>query len=167
VGKTFFCQQVAKAPALDHISASTLIRRAQQRASEQHKAVADVSQNQDALISELHKHQWQAPALLLDGHFCLLTTANAIQPVAMATFQQMRLAAVILLKEQVATIQQRLQARDSVAYPLHFLEALQAAETHQADHVCAETGLPLRMITSGDMTEALDFIRRTTTRQQE
>jgi adenylate kinase len=167
VGKTSFCQRVAEALAFDHISASTLIRRAQQRSSEQHKAVAAVAKNQDALISELHKHHWEAQALLLDGLFCLLTTANAIQPVPMATFQEMCPGAVILLQEQAVTIQQRLQARDSVAYPLDLLEALQAAETHQATLVCDALGIPLLTITGGDVTEALDFIRRTTTHQKD
>lgn len=166
VGKTSFCQRVAEALAFDHISASTLIRRAQQRSSEQHKAVAAVAQNQDALISALQKHHWEAPVLLLDGHFCLLTTANTIELVPVATFREMSPVAVILLQEQVATIQQRLQARDSVGYPLDLLEALQTTETQQATLVCATLGIPLLTVTGGDVTEALDFIRRTTTHQK-
>lgn len=167
VGKTSFCQRVAEVLAVDHVSASTLIRRAQQRSSEQDKAVAAVAQNQNALISELQKHHWEAPVLLLDGHFCLLTTANAIESVPMVTFQEMSPVAVILLQNQVATIQQRLQTRDSVTYSLDLLEALQATETHQSNLVCAALGIPLLTVTDGDVTEVLDFIRRTTTHQKD
>ncbi|NTU81950.1 MAG: AAA family ATPase [Chloroflexales bacterium] len=167
VGKTSFCQQVAAALAFDHISASTLIQRAKQRAVERHKAVADVSQNQDILIAGLRAYKWAAPALLLDGHFCLLTKANAIEPVPIATFEQLGPVAVILLHAPIAIIQQRLQLRDSVAYSLDLLDAFQAAETQQADRVCAALDVPLFKTTSRSVTEGLDFIQRVITPQKD
>lgn len=167
VGKTFFCQQVAKKLVLEHVSASTLIRQAKHRSSEQQKAVANVSQNQDVLITELQKHQWKFPVLLLDGHFCLLTTTGIIQPVPIETFQKMNPASVILLTAPITVIQERLQSRDSQSYPIDFLEALQTAEINQAYGVCAELNIPLLTIISDDLTEAYDFIRRTTTLQKD
>lgn len=167
VGKTFFCQQAANKLDLEHVSASTLIKQAKQRSSEQQKAVANVSQNQDALIAELQKHQWHSRVLLLDGHFCLLTTTGTMQPVPIETFQKMNPASVILLTAPVTVIQARLQSRDSQSYSIDLLEALQTAEIHQAHGVCAELNIPLLTIMSDDLTEALDFIRRTTTLQKD
>lgn len=160
VGKTSFCQQVATQLGLDHISASTLIRQAKQQSSDQSKAVANVFQNQDILISALNAYQWQSSALLLDGHFCLLTTENSVQPIATATFEHMRPASVILLYDKAETIQQRLQERDNRIYPLDLLERFQATETKQAGSVCAELNIPLLTITSAEVAKALDFIQR-------
>lgn len=161
VGKTWFCQQVANALALDHISASTLIRRARQQSTDDHKAVADVAQNQDVLIAALHRHQWQSPALLLDGHFCLLTLDNTIQAVPNSTFRQMNPALVILLHAPVSIIHQRLQVRDQRTLPLDDLTALQTAEMRHAQAVCVELSIPLQTMSSSDVAEACASIQQT------
>jgi adenylate kinase len=160
VGKTSFCQLLANRLSLEHTSASTLIKRAKQQDLLHGKAVENVSANQDVLITALTRYHWSSPALLLDGHFCLLTTERKIQPIPLLTFRLMHPSSVILLVDEEEVIQQRLQERDQVTYPLDFLVDFQLAERNHAQTVCQELAIPLLTTTSDNIAEAAAFTQR-------
>lgn len=155
VGKTTLCHCVAKLLGAEHVTAGDLIRSV---ATESHiasqavegKAVLDVDANQDRLLLGLDAYRAnqrhadvQSSRLILDGHFCLLDTAEQIREIPFAVFDAIQPVAVLLVEAQPETVARRLVARDASAFTIETLRALTVLENAHAVFVSSRLQVPL------------------------
>lgn len=114
VGKTHLCQALARETGLRHASASQLIREVRQSETWRNdKIVTDIESNQDALNIAVEQIMQHEDVLLLDGHFVLKKATGILEPVSLATFERLRLSAIILIENDPELIAERLFQRDS------------------------------------------------------
>lgn len=122
------------------------------------KRVADVIDNQALLLEAIHS--LPSGRYVLDGHFCVLGSAQEIQRIPVETFRSIAPAAAIVFRDEPAVIRERLLQRDSVAFKTETLEALQVAELDQAEYVCGVLSVPMRAFRAGEIDAATDFLRQ-------
>jgi len=155
VGKTTLSRCVAKLLGAEHVTAGDLIRSV---AAESHiasqavegKAVLNVDANQDRLLRGLdayradrrHAHA-QSSRLILDGHFCLLDTAEQIREIPFAVFDAIQPIAVLLVEAKPETIARRLVTRDGSAFTIETLRTLTVLEHAHAVFVASRLQVPL------------------------
>lgn len=159
VGKTHFSSSVTAALAFSSYSASDLIRKYKQAPADQQKRVADINQNQTALLSAIELYTPPNSRFLLDGHFCLLDSAGLVQRVPVDVFEMLQLRGIILLRDDPLLISERRHARDRHSMPPEFIAQFQINEELAAKDASVCTGVPL-LVTAPNLTDdTLEFIR--------
>lgn len=150
VGKTHLASRLPAAGSdLIHTSASKLIR--EERALPDwnpDKRVSDVDDNQVALAAAVARHNASETALLLDGHFVLLSQDGEFLPLESKVFKSLNLSAVVLIEDDPREIASRVSNRDGLQREAGWLEMFLARERTQAELVCRELNLPLRILVS-------------------
>ncbi|MNW40226.1 hypothetical protein D3C74_173340 [compost metagenome] len=146
VGKTSWCNERSAHAGITYYSASTLIAQERNESFTTDKKVDQVEENQLLLLSAVRRIRG-SQRFLLDGHFCLVNKGNAIERVPYQTFADLNPTGVILLKDDVHSIHNRLGARDAKHYDLSFLEKFQNAEIEYAQYVSGILHCPVSIIT--------------------
>lgn len=154
VGKTVFCNALAKRMGVDHLSASDLILGIEREKSLP-KQVVDLKSNQDLLIQVLKKHLKANQRYLLDGHFCLLDEQSCISKIPFQTFKDIAPRGILVLHDDVLDIQTRLRNRDNREYDLASLQSLQESELLHAEQVATSLNIPF--LTSNPFTESREI----------
>ena len=144
VGKTYFCEILADQFDAEHVTASSLIGRHVKQSK--NKTVPDVEKNQLILAEELYRYKTDRCILLLDGHFCLISSTSEIKDVPLITFEAISPYAIILLKDNPSSIVTRLSQRDGQAYNLNLISALQDREHERANLVSEALKVPIKVI---------------------
>lgn len=159
VGKGYLGSPVAKLLEMDHCTASHLIREEKGRATwGKDKLVAEVEDNQLALIRAVTRRHEAGQKMLLDGHFVLRSASGNLVRLSKEVFSGLHLSGVILLTEDAATIESRLAGRDSVSPSAASIAELANAEVAHAQHVCRALQIPLTVIQSPNETTLTDAI---------
>ncbi len=149
VGKTYLAERLPTSFGLLHTSASRLIR--EERALPgwgADKRVSDVGENQIALSKAVLRHNESGTPLLLDGHFVLLDKAGHFAPLGAEVFQTLNLRAVVLVEAPTEVVAGRVALRDAIAQQHEWLAEFMSKERVQAELVCMQLGLPLKIIAS-------------------
>ncbi|HDY87969.1 MAG TPA: AAA family ATPase [bacterium] len=144
VGKTYFCKKLADQFDTEHVTASSLIMRHVKKFK--NKTVPDVEKNQLILAEELSLYKTDRRTILLDGHFCLLSSTSDIKDVPLSTFEAISPYAIILLKDNPSSIVTRLSQRDGQAYNLNLVSALQDREHERANLVSEALKVSIKVI---------------------
>ncbi|MGD0991748.1 MAG: ATP-binding protein [Gemmatimonadales bacterium] len=143
-GKSTLCARLSSSLGVRHITASALISFLPDSTDPTQKAVADIDANQDRIIRALDKlRQTSNTLIILDGHFCLLSTDGRIVPVAVATFARVDPIALILVEAEAHLVSRRLKQRTKQPLDVSVIERLGAAERAQAETVSSALGKPL------------------------
>lgn len=150
VGKSRICTALAQQLGVETITASTLIRQVRQQPTDAAKRVGDMAGNQDALCQALASYRPLSGALILDGHCCLLDAQQQVIEVPLTTFSTMAPRAMVLIHDTIPAIQQRLNARDGLAFDATVLDTFQHAELRHANAICAALAIPLLRVTPSD-----------------
>lgn len=159
VGKGFLGAPVAKSLEMDHLTASQLIRQEKGRTTwSEDKRVAEVDDNQLALIRAVTRLHESRKRILLDGHFVLRNTSGEPTKLPLDVFAQLRLAGAIVLTEEAAIISQRLAGRDGIQSSSNAIAELAAAEASHAENVCRTLKIPLTIIHSPSESSLMDGI---------
>ncbi len=151
VGKTYLAKRLPAQSGLMHTSASTLIK--EERALPDwnaDKRVADVDANQIALAQAVARHNAAGTPLLLDGHFVLLGKDGQFIILGSEVFKALNLSAVVLVEAPPDVVAGRITARDDLHRDAAWLAGFIARERAQAEQVCAELNLPLKVLDSPD-----------------
>ncbi len=157
VGKSHFCRNLVGKFDVEHMVASRIISQYIKQSDD--KTVPDVEKNQLILANELSNYNTMSRTILLDGHFCLLNEKSDIQDVPLHTFKAIATQAIILLKDNPASIVSRLSCRDNRTYRVGLIAALQAREVERANFVKQSLDIPLIVIVpSIDFNESLKEI---------
>lgn len=160
VGKTYLASRLPAGSGLIHTSASKLIR--EERALPDwnaNKRVSDVDENQVALAAAVARHNANEAALLLDGHFVLLSYSGEFLPLESSVFKSLNLSAVILIEDDTRAIARRVSNRDGLKREQDWLELFLSKERAQAELVCRELELPLFILVSPSEQEFSNAVR--------
>lgn len=159
VGKTTCCQEIANQTGVLHHSASALIKAARSEAiSATSKVVADVSSNQELLVTAVLQLLKTHPRILLDGHFTLLNANGKIASIPESIFARLRLDGIVLYRDDPIEIQERLTTRDG-ASP-HEVALHQSAEEAQANRVAELMNLDLHVLPAFDIQKLHEIVSR-------
>lgn len=149
VGKGYLGIPAAKALGVSHFTASQLIRDEKGRTTwGTDKRVAELDDNQLALIRAVERRRTVGGDILLDGHFVLRNSEGVLVRLEQSVFAELKLAGVILLTEDTKTIATRLSARDGVKMNFNDISELACAESSHAQAVCLALALPFVAIHS-------------------
>jgi adenylate kinase len=154
-GKSWFCTELAPVFGATHIMASELLR----GRSEASKAVTDIDGNQKAILQAIGALKGRTSRVLLDGHFCLTTTAGHIQDVPIEYFQALAPRALLLLEATVSEIEHRLARRGESAFSADLISALLQRERSHATRVEETLCVPLKVLSpTSSIAEATAFL---------
>ncbi len=154
VGKTYLASQLPADSGRLHSSASKLIKEELALPDwNTDKRVADVDKNQVALAKAVARHNTNGTALLLDGHFVLLNTDGEFVLLGVDVFKTLNLSAVVLIEADTKVVEIRVQNRDNLQRDSDWLATFMREERSQAEVVCRELSVPLRVLASPTVTE--------------
>lgn len=142
VGKGTVCEKISSHFTYPHYSASTLIKSVKKAEVDKNKIVIDADKNQDYLIIALERLDVNSDYILVDGHFCLQGN-NGVIEIPLATFEEMGLAAIVLLTDAPTQIHTRLHSRDNASLGVDVIRSLQDKEIERAHYVAKKRGIPL------------------------
>lgn len=161
VGKGYLGMPVAKALGISHFTASQLIREEKGQATwGTDKKVADIDDNQLALIRAVAQKRITDGDILLDGHFVLRNSKGTLTPLEQSVFAELKLSGVILLTEDTNIIVGRLALRDGTTTNLDEISELADAESAHAHAVCQALGLPLLVLHAPTESAVLDAVKK-------
>lgn len=153
VGKSTFVDAVkVKCPFVVGLSCSTILK----WENPVHKAVENVEENQNKLLSNLPYFIDMDKNYLLDGHFCLLTEQNTIERVPMEVFEAINPDMIVLLEECPAVICQRLYKRDAIQYSEDLIKAFLHEERTYATEVADTLGIHFKCCNSATMNSCIN-----------
>lgn len=159
VGKTYLASRLPEGSGLLHTSASKLIKEELALPDwNADKRVADVDKNQVALAKAVARHNANGTALLLDGHFVLLNTDGEFVLLGGDVFKTLNLSAVLLIEADPKVVETRVQNRDNLRRDSDWLAMFMGQERAQAEAVCRELSLPLRILMSPTVAEVVDAL---------
>ena len=142
VGKSVACKSLCSEANIHHISASDLIRRAKNKVDEG-KLVEDIGSNQNCLIEAFRETVNPDLFYVMDGHFCLLDSKRQIEKIPPYVFEVINPRGVLLLKDDIKNIHERLISRDDTKYDIELLDRFQECEIVHAQHICNRMNFPL------------------------
>ena len=157
VGKSTYCNKLTKKHEIAHYSASDLIKLWSSAAINDDKKVIDIDNNQDILISAINEYVVE-DTILLDGHFCLLDMQEIPQKIPKSTFEQLNLASVTLIHDDIEAILSRIGSRDSHEHKQNTFTELQKLEIAYAEELSCSIGFPLYFKHFSDETSKLENI---------
>lgn len=158
-GKSTLANALSAAHGVTAYAASELIKFQPSDADFTGKAVADLDENQERLLASIAELSLRLESLIVDGHFCLLDSRHTVQHVPESVFRRMAPVAVLLVREDLRTVYQRLAARDGVGTPMPLLTALDLAELHQATKISNTLGVSLMVWNeAAGFSAASDFL---------
>lgn len=149
VGKTFVLKAACAKLGLRHATASQLIREQRGNANwTTSRQVAEVDENQRALVAAVRHLEEQGDGLVLDGHFVLRRGVNIHEKIGIETFAALTVRCAILLEAPIPTVLKRLQERGDNTWTTQEIDLLAEAERQQAACVCEALGIPLISLSS-------------------
>lgn len=111
------------------------------------KSVPNVEHNQTLLLQGMAAYKARprpsAHAILLDGHFSLLSPSGAVVDVAVEVFNELQPIAILLVEARTETVRRRLRERDGNAPNNATLRALALRERARAMDVQDALRVPL------------------------
>lgn len=159
VGKTSWCKKMSVHLGMLYFSASELIAKERTDILSRDKKVYQVEENQRLLTNAVRRLR-SSQAFLLDGHFCLLNKRNEVEKVPYQTFVDLNPSGIVILRDDVHSIHERLYDRDTRHYDLSFLEKFQKEEIKYAQYISAKLQCPICIITPYDNFDFSSFVNK-------
>lgn len=162
VGKSYFCQQVKDKLGVISYSASTLISEKKNSGFSIDKLIPDIDDNQKYLLAAIDELNSVSKRYLLDGHFCLLNAAGAVQRIPQSTFTTLNPDAILLLTENAEVIADRRFKRDHIQQAVNEIEAFQREEAQYASEIVGHLHIPIHISPgAARLSEAIMFVGTT------
>lgn len=165
VGKSTFCELITHDFNIPHFSASDLIRSYKSNLIQDGtKLVKNVEENQKAFSHAVHEQLNKSQVLIIDGHFTLLTSENAITKIGQNTFEGISIVLILVLLENPHVIHNRLFRRDGHCPSIAMLRKHQTLELQHAKAIATVIGIPI-LIAKSTSTEGIREIIADLTRK--
>ena len=145
VGKTTFCQKLAKELKVPHFPASELIQETPKLVipdSVGNKRVKNIERNQAILLEAVRKKVEALNRIILDGHTTIIDQAGQYQILPENLFQRLGITEIVLLEGPANEIQRRLLLRDGVCPDVEFIREHQILEKKHAMHLADIMNVP-------------------------
>lgn len=166
VGKSTICQQICNEVKLQYLSASELIKWKDINTDFQNKKVRNIPETQDSLIIGLNNCIQKDKSYILDGHYCLLNSANEIVNIPLDTFKSINPISLNIILGDIIEIKNRLEKRDNRPYDQVMLNRMQESELNYARYLSKTLGVTLNIGTQNDFSELLTSLRAFMTNQK-
>ncbi|WP_342609244.1 ATP-binding protein [Vibrio tritonius] len=140
VGKGTLCQEIKNRLNIESHSCSDLIKE-YSNYIEKDKCVDNAEFNQLALLKGLQ--EITSPAILLDGHFCLLGKDFQVINLEFKTFESISPNKVLLVTCDELKVSDRIFNRDGKRIEVKALKELQQSEKYRAQEFCNKNNIPL------------------------
>ena len=160
VGKTSLCEKLSNRIGLNYFSASQLIRKQKDRHRDsKDKAVKDISNNQEILLTAINQFIDHNLIVLLDGHFCLLNLNYEIIQIPQKTFEDISPIAIIILYDSILNIYRKITNRDGVNYDIDLLSSFQDKEIEYSMDIANKLEVPYLLFdVLSDISVVVEFI---------
>lgn len=146
-GKGKICQEIISNFNINHLTASEVLKWTE-ISDQNSKAVSDITDTQNRLISNLHKIVKNNETYLLDGHYCLLNSENQPEKIPIQTFIDINPRKLILVVTDSLEVKNRLEARDNKIYELALIENFQKLEIEHANEISKVLVKPILVVDS-------------------
>ncbi|MBC7555471.1 MAG: AAA family ATPase [Chryseobacterium sp.] len=166
VGKSTICRQICNEIKLEYLSASELIKWNDINSDFKNKKVDNISATQERLFIGLKNIIHNNKYYLLDGHYCLLNSANEIVNVPLETFKLINPFSLNIVAGEIIEIKNRLEKRDNRLYDQELLKRMQESELNYARYLSNTLGVTLNIGTQDDFSELLTSVRAFITNQK-
>ena len=157
-GKTELCKYLSNKLNIRYLRASDVIYHALNKCPPTNKRVADISFNQQILLSEIRSLDTHQRPNILEGHLCLINNEDKIECIPEYIFENLHLTGIILLKANIQNAQNRLWKRDHTHYPIEQLRQLQKQEQIHALRLSHTLTVPLITVHDGQREELKSLI---------
>lgn len=165
VGKTTMCSKVCTKLGIQHLIASQLIKDykvvSMRHNLDKNKQVANISENQDGLVTALRQIVKSDKNYLLDGHFTLFNAKGQVQKIPVSTFKKIMPSMLIVFADEPMSIKDRIALRDGVQYDIQSLTALQEKEIAHAFKVGKALGINVYQVSPHDVNQLSILVSRT------
>jgi len=151
-GKSTFCEELQHRLQIAHYSSSSLIK-ANSGYAELQKLATNIDEKQLILLDALSK--LTDPAIILDGHFCLLDHRREVVEINDEIAYRISPSAIVHITCPADVIHQRLMKRDSATFSVELLDEMQLKETEKAAQIAADLNIPLINFRSGECMDAI------------
>ncbi|MGR3319723.1 MAG: ATP-binding protein [Candidatus Anammoxibacter sp.] len=160
VGKTSLCAKLTNRMGVDYFSASQLIKKLKiDHCDNKNKAVKDIGNNQELLLTAIGQYVDKNSATILDGHFCLLNSNHEITQISKETFEDISPIAIIVLYDSILNISSKITNRDGVSYDINLLSSFQSEEIKYSTDIAGQLQIPYLLFdVSDDISGIVDFI---------
>lgn len=159
-GKGKICDEIISNHRINHLTASEVLKWTE--ISEQNsKTVANITNTQNRLISNLQKIIKENETYLLDGHYCLLNSQNQPEKIPIQTFIDINPNKLLLVITNAKEVKNRLETRDNKIYELSLIENFQNLEIEYANEISKVMSKPILIIDSlnYNLDNLLNFIK--------
>ena len=146
VGKTTFCNDIAKSLGIKYYIASQLIEENSNIKINRDKKVNNISHNQRILEAVLNKIQKENTHFILDGHFCLINADGEIERIDIEIFKRINPSAIIVITADTEVIMLRNKERFSLDMTEEFVENFQKEEIKYAIYVGHNLNIPVKIL---------------------
>lgn len=159
-GKGKICEEIKRNTTLIHLTASEVLKWSELSTREE-KAVEDIEDTQNRLITNLNSIIDYNKKYLLDGHYCLLSKDGTPAKIPIKTFEDINPAKLILVITDPEIIKRRLEERDSKVYDEKLLKEFQDLEIAYSNELSKKLKIPFVIVNSLaiDLENLLDFIK--------
>lgn len=145
VGKTSLLESLSQKVVIKKYSASNLIKKYTEKLTKD-LYVHEIKKNQLILIDALRGVGKNNSRYLLDGHLCLLNDDKEVERIAEKVFSEIGVNKIILIIDNVESIQVRLTEREKKYYPFDLLDKMQSEEICYSKELAMSLKLPLRIL---------------------
>lgn len=144
IGKTTLCKKIAEKTWMNHIIASSLLKKYRPDFGAD-KSLDGIESDVDAVLFGLKQEQDRAKSILFDWHFVLSDRENNLIKIKKYFFSQAGMKEIVILIDDISNIRMRLKERDGKDFSLDFLERFQNQELEYSREIADMLHIPHRV----------------------
>ena len=145
VGKTEYCQELAKKLGILSFTAGQLIYKGKKDPSKS-KRVNNINENQRILVEQVKKLKVERDRFILDGHMCLMNQKGTIESVREEVFSLLEIEEIEVLVDNPKNICERLRKRDGVVWEEDLIEKFQIQEIQHAKKIAKSLDVEVKIV---------------------
>jgi adenylate kinase len=158
VGKGTICRELERHFLIETVSASELLKWSEVSKVPGNKAVQNISDTQERLISGFN--QLKGSNYIIDGHFTLFDKDFNVIIVPDEVFQRIKPIHMCIIIDEPKEVAQRLLKRDGIIYDLNKLKDMQLMELDHAKYLSERMNTPLTIIKNGNIKSLLETLEK-------
>ena len=162
VGKSTLCEKISEIINLPFYSASELISEQVGETYGVNKKVFNKDVTQNILLKCIDSKMSEDSAMILAGHFCILSECNEPEKLPFYVYEKMNISLIVLLEATTDEIVRNLKKRDKKTYSREVIDELLITERNYAMKVSEVLKVPmikyLMSFSEADTENVLAFI---------
>lgn len=158
-GKGFISDRLCHNLSMKYLSASGLIKWTEISTDAKNKAVDNIPNTQERLMTALKATCIENKNYLLDGHYCLLNSNQEPTKIEFEIFSEINPTILLIITAEPELIRERLANRDNRNYNISLIEEMQSVEKQYAEEISFKLKVPLYFVNEGNINEVTNLIK--------